>query len=251
VNRKPPPRTRRAALTRSGDCTAGAPLSSVWPVSENRPGTTAIRVAIVEDDDLLRSTLMALIDGADGVTCTAAYASGEDALAGIPREPADVILMDIMLPGMSGIDCVRQLKAVLPDVDIIMLTMFEDEGEVLESVRAGASGYLLKRTPQAMILDAITTVNAGGSPMTSSIARKVVQLLGHPPPAPQTPDEDLASLSPREVEILNCLAQGHRYKEIAEKLGISVETVRTHLRRIYKKLQVSSRTEAAVKFLKG
>jgi DNA-binding NarL/FixJ family response regulator len=167
----------------------------------------------------------------------------------------EVILMDIRLPQMSGIECVRRLKEVLPGTQIIMLTMYEDDQLVFDSIRAGASGYLLKRTPHVEILAAIQDVHGGGSPMTSSIARKVVQMARQSRPAAagflngSARQDQLAHLSPREKEILRHLTHGYRYKEIAERLGIDIETVRTHLRRIYEKLHVSSRTEAAVKFL--
>jgi DNA-binding NarL/FixJ family response regulator len=161
----------------------------------------------------------------------------------IPRHPPDVVLMDINLPRMSGIECVRRLKAALPATQIIMLTMYEDDHCVFDSLTAGASGYLLKRTPHAQILEAIQDVHQGGSPMTSSIARRVVRAVG------EAASSDLAHVSPREEEILTLLAKGYRYKEIADALHLSVETIRTHLRRIYEKLHVSSRTEAVVKFL--
>ena len=208
-----------------------------------------VRVSIVEDDDLVRESLAVLIGGASGFACVGAYANAEAALARITTDPPDVILMDIKLPRMSGIECVRNLKQVLPAAQIVMLTMYEDDNLVFESLKAGASGYLLKRTPHVEILAALEDVHQGGSPMTSSIARKVVQLVAHMSTAAPPTTGGLSRLSARETEILTHLAQGFRYKEIADTLGINVETVRTHLRRIYEKLQVTSRTEATLKFL--
>lgn len=210
----------------------------------------AIRVSVTDDDDLVRSTLCTLINGVHGFTCVANYGSAEDAVFSAPAEDIDVMLMDIHMNEMSGIECVSRLKALRPGLEIIMLTMFEDEDMVFAALRAGASGYLLKRTPQAQILAAIRDVHEGGSPMSSSIARKVVQMVERPTDGADPDADGLAGLSPRESEILKHLAAGFRYKEIADTLGISIETVRTHLRRIYRKLQVTSRTEAAVKFLK-
>jgi DNA-binding NarL/FixJ family response regulator len=209
-----------------------------------------IKVSIVEDDDLVRESLGVLINGADGFTCLEAYASAEAALQGIPRNPPDVVLMDIHLHNQSGVDCVRRLKATMPGVQVIMLTMYEDDGLVFDSLRAGASGYLLKRTPHVQILAAIEDVHHGGSPMTSSIARKVVHLARQAKVGASSSAAEIAHLTPRELGILQHLSEGYRYKEIADRLQINVETVRTHLRRIYEKLHVSSRTEAVVKFLR-
>jgi len=214
------------------------------------PVHVAIRVALVEDDEPVRASLAVLINGANGFTCVRACASAEEALKRIPQEKPDVVLMDINLPRMSGIECVRRLKAALPATQIIMLTMYEDDHCVFDSLTAGASGYLLKRTPHAQILEAIQDVHQGGSPMTSSIARRVVRAVRELRAADTTAaSSELAQVSPREEEILALLAKGYRYKEIAEALHLSVETIRTHLRRIYEKLHVSSRTEAVVKFL--
>jgi len=208
-----------------------------------------IRVAIVEDDEVVRESLAVLIGGAEGFSCTGTYASGEKAVEGIPLDVPDVVLMDIRLSRMSGIDCVRRLREVLPSSQIIMLTMFEDDKSVFDSLAAGATGYLLKRPPHVQVLAAIQDVHQGGSPMTSSVARKVLQLARRAKAVPAPAQDGLAHLSPRESEVLALLAKGFRYKEIADSLGINLETVRTHLRRIYQKLQVSSRTEAVVKFL--
>jgi DNA-binding NarL/FixJ family response regulator len=166
-------------------------------------------------------------------------------LEAIPREGPEVVLMDINLPGMNGVECVRRLKPKLPEVQVIMLTVYEDTDSIFNALAAGASGYLLKRTPPAELLEAIRDVHRGGSPMTTHIARKVVQSFQRGGVSSR-PTENL---SPREQEVLDCLARGFLYKEIADKLGVSYETVHTYIRRIYEKLQVRSRTEAVAKFL--
>ena len=203
-------------------------------------------VSIVEDNDQLRGTLARMIDRADGFQCVGQHPSAEAALQAIPNEKPQVVLMDINLPGMNGVECVRRLKQQLPETQVIMLTVYEDTENIFNALAAGAAGYLLKRTPSAEILEGIRQVLQGGSPMTAHIARKVVQSFQRAPASPQ-PTEDL---SPREREVLDCLSQGFLYKEIAEKLGISYETVHTYIRRIYEKLQVRTRTEAVAKFLK-
>ena len=208
--------------------------------------TDPITVAIVEDDVDIRQSLSLLVEGAGGFRLTAAYGSTEEALLGLPKAPPQVVLMDIHLPKQSGIECVRQLKAQRPEVQVLMLTVFDDSEELFESLSAGASGYLLKRTPPSKILEAIQEVFQGGSPMSPQIARMVVQRFSQP----AEPAKLKERLSQREEQILGLLSQGYRYKEIAANLGISVETVHTHLRRIYQRLQVTSRTEAVVKYLK-
>lgn len=204
-----------------------------------------ITVAIVEDDPSTRESLVALLAGAPTLQCLTSYATGEKAIAGIPVEKPDVALVDINLPGMSGIECVVKLKARLPGLHVLMLTTYEDSDLIFDSLRAGASGYLLKNMPPQDLVAAVAEVQAGGAPMSMQIARKVVQ---HFHRAQGTAD-DVERLSPREYEILGLLAKGRLYKEIADQLGITLGTVRTHQRRIYEKLHVQSRTEAAVKFL--
>ena len=206
----------------------------------------AITVSIVEDNPQLRATLARVISRAEGFHCVSHYASAEEALQGLPGDRPNVVLMDINLPGMNGVECVRQLKPVLPTVQIVMLTAYEDTENIFNSLTAGASGYLLKRTSSSELLAALREVQQGGSPMTAHIARKVVQSFQKTGPSPQ-PTENL---SQREQEVLDCLAEGFLYKEIAEKLGISYETVHTYIRRIYEKLQVRTRTEAVAKFLR-
>jgi DNA-binding NarL/FixJ family response regulator len=207
--------------------------------------TGPTRIAIVEDQAGVAESLAKLINRAGGFQVVAAYPDGETALAQIPRQRPDVVLMDIGLPGMSGIECVRSLKALLPSLPIIMLTVY-DEGEYLfNSLRAGASGYLLKRATGDKLAEAINEARLGGVPLTRQMAGKVAhyfQQLG-------AATSDMASLTRRERETLALLAEGYRYKEIADRLGIGIETVREYVRNTYRKLHVSSRTEAVVKFL--
>jgi DNA-binding NarL/FixJ family response regulator len=205
-----------------------------------------ITVSIVEDNDKLRSTLARVLDRADGFHCVSHYGSAEDALKALPQDRPEVVLMDINLPGMNGVECVRQLKQLLPQVQVMMLTVYEDTENIFNALAAGAAGYMLKRTPQAQLLDAIREVHRGGSPMTAHIARKVVQSFQRVSAA-VPPTENL---SEREQQVLDLLSQGLIYKEIADKLGISYETVHTYIRRIYEKLQVRTRTEAVAKFLR-
>ena len=203
-------------------------------------------VSIVEDNEQLRGTLARVINRAEGFQCLSQFANAEDALAALPKERPNVVLMDINLPGINGVVCVQRLKQLCPEVQVIMLTAYEDTENIFNSLAAGASGYLLKRTTSAELLTAIRDVRVGGSPMTTHIARKVVQSFQKAGPA-HSPTE---SLAPREQEVLDLLCQGLMYKEIADKLGIGFETVRTYVRRIYEKLQVRTRTEAVSKFLR-
>ena len=205
-----------------------------------------ITVSLVEDNDQLRGTLARVISRADGFQCLSQYANAEAALEGLPKEKPDVVLMDINLPGQNGVECVRQLKQLAPATLAIMLTAYEDTENIFNALAAGASGYLLKRTSSAELLEAIRDVKKGGSPMTPHIARKVVQSFQRSASSTQSTE----NLSEREQQVLDCLSQGFLYKEIAEKLGISYETVHTYIRRIYEKLQVRTRTEAVAKFLR-
>ena len=199
----------------------------------------------MEDDNTVRTVLEILLNGSPGFTCVAAYSNGEDAVAGLPDVNPDVVLMDINLPGISGIECISRLKEQDLPMLFIMLTIFEDSDAIFQSLSAGASGYLLKQTPPARLLEAIQEVYQGGSPMSREIARKVIQSFQHP--ATTAASEN--NLTGREEEILACLVKGLLYKEIAGKLFIGVETVRTHIRHIYEKLQVRTRSEAIVKYL--
>lgn len=206
----------------------------------------AITVSIVEDSDQLRNTLARVLNRAEGFECVSTYGSAEAALPELPQKKPNVVLMDINLPGMNGVECTRKLKEAAPGIQIVMLTVYEDTENIFNALAAGASGYLLKRTTTPELLDSLREVHRGGSPMTAHIARKVVQSFQRPTSATETTED----LSPREKEVLDCLSQGFLYKEIAEKLGISYETVHTYIRRIYEKLQVRTRTEAVAKFLR-
>jgi DNA-binding NarL/FixJ family response regulator len=211
-----------------------------------RPSDMPITVSIVEDDVRVRGSLSRLVDHSDGFRCVSQHPTAENALEEIPRARPDVVLMDINLPGMNGVDCVKRLKEILPLVQVIMLTVYENTDSIFNALKAGATGYLLKQTPPAELLAAIRDVHRGGSPMTSHIARKVVQSLQ----AVDAPTGEKYLLSPREREVLDHLARGYLYKEIGEALSISYDTVHTHIRRIYEKLHVRSRTEAVAKHLR-
>jgi DNA-binding NarL/FixJ family response regulator len=204
-----------------------------------------IDVSIVEDDESLRGILTQWIRDAAGFRCVGVYESAEAAMAALPGEQPSVVLVDINMPGMNGIECVRLLKPQMPQTQFMMLTVYEDPDHIFKALSSGASGYMLKRTPRAELLAAVQDIHAGGSPMSSNIARKIVQSFQRGPAlTPVAPD----NLSPREREVLELLARGYLYKEIAEALHISVPTVNTHIRRIYEKLHVRSRSQAVAKF---
>ncbi len=207
---------------------------------------TPIGVSIVEDSENVRTTLARILNRTEGFRCVSHYANAEAAIEHLPQDQPEVVLMDINLPGLNGVECVRRLKQHMPGLQVIMLTVYEDTENIFAALAAGATGYLLKRTPKAELLDAIREVRSGGSPMTTHIARKVVQSFQQTGPSTQSAE----NLSQREAEVLDLLSQGFLYKEIAEKLGISYETVHTYIRRIYEKLQVRTRTEAVAKFLR-
>lgn len=208
-----------------------------------------IKVSIVDDEAELRENIGGYVDSAKGFKCVSVYESAEEALPHLPKEKPDVILMDINLGGMSGIECVRQLKPLMPKTQIVMLTVFEDTEKIFSALAAGASGYLLKRLAPAKLLEAIREVHEGGSPMSAPIARKVVQSMQSMKSPPARQDE-VTDLSPREKEVLDGLAEGQAYKQIAEKLGVSIHTVRNYIRRIYEKLHVCSCGEAVAKYLR-
>lgn len=205
-----------------------------------------IRIAVVEDDKTVRDGLQMLLNGSPGFLCVAVYGTGEEAVAGLQAVKPDVVLMDINLPGMNGIECIISLKEQNLSMLFIMLTVFENSDAIFQSLSAGANGYLLKQTPPAKLLESIQDVFHGGSPMSGEIARKVVQSFQHP----EGTAKQLPGLTKREEEILSYLVKGYFYKEIAGLLFISTETVRTHIRNIYEKLQVRTRTEAILKYLK-
>lgn len=202
-------------------------------------------VSIVEDDRKTRESLVALLRYASGVRLLGTHPSGEMALINVPAEKPEVVLMDINLPGMSGIECVARLKKMLPKLQVLMLTKYEESDLIFSSLRAGASGYLLKKMLTVELVSAIEQVYAGGAPMTMQIARKVVEYHNQLKP----PAADLEKLTPREHEVLALLANGYLYKEISTQLGISLHTFRSHQRAIYEKLHVHSRTEATIKYL--
>ena len=205
-----------------------------------------ISVSIVDDEPGLRESIATFVDGSPGFRCVSAYESAEAALQRLPADRPDVVLMDINMPGMNGIECVQRLKTTMPAVQIVMLTVYEDTDQIFKALAAGASGYLLKRLTPCRLLEAIREVHTGGSPMSSSIARKVVVSFQKAGPAV----DQGALLSPREQAVLDCVAKGLAYKQIAEEMGISVTTIRTYLRRIYEKLHVQSRSEAVAKYLR-
>jgi DNA-binding NarL/FixJ family response regulator len=206
-----------------------------------------ITVSIVDDEPKLRQSIATFINGSPGFKCVTGYGSAEAALQGLPAEKPDVVLMDINMGGLSGIQCVERLKTSAPDLQILMLTVYEDTDKIFQALAAGANGYLLKRSSPSKLLAAIREVHLGGSPMTSSIARKVVASFQ------KSADKKLAAheqLSPREQAVLDGLAKGWTYKQLASELDISVDTIRTYIRRIYEKLHVQSRTEAVAKYLR-
>jgi DNA-binding NarL/FixJ family response regulator len=204
-----------------------------------------ITVSIVDDERELRQSITTFVNGAPGFRCISGYGSAEAALKGLPEDKPDVVLMDINLGGLSGIECVERLTGQGTPMQILMLTVYEDTDQIFKALSAGASGYLLKRSSPTKLLHAIREVHAGGSPMSSSIARKVVASFQKAKPVSQ----NQTHLSPREEAVLNCLAKGLTYKQIADQLSISIDTIRTYLRRIYSKLHVQSRTEAVAKYM--
>lgn len=204
-----------------------------------------IKVSIVEDDADTRASLAALLEGEADFRCVGTYRSGEEAVRAIPRDPPDVALVDINLPGMNGIECVTQLGAALPRLQMLMITNYEESDLIFDSLREGASGYLLKKTLDAELVPSIRQALAGGAPMSMQIARKVVDHFHRI----ERPAADVDRLSPREQAILKLLSQGLFYKEIGDHLELSVNTVKTHLHEIYAKLHVRSRTQATLKYL--
>jgi len=205
----------------------------------------SIAISIVEDQRALRESLAEWLGNAPGIRCVGAYATAEEALRDLPAQKPDVVLMDINLPGMNGIQCVARLKERLPKTQVVMLTTYDQGDLIFDSLRAGANGYLLKNMPREELVAAMEQVHAGGAPMSLQIARKVID---HFHRAPRNASE-LEQLTNRERDILRLLAKGYLYKEIAAELGISMSTVRTHVSAVYEKLHVQSRTEAAMKLV--
>ena len=208
-----------------------------------------IAVSIVDDDEAFSHCIQLLVEGNPGMTCLSRYPDGPAALKGLPKDPPDIVIIDLQMPGLSGVEVIRELRPKMRSTLFVVLTSHSDDERVFESLKAGATGYLLKRSAPVEILSAINEAHSGGSPMSTYIARRVVEsfsLRTESKPAQRSKID----ISTREEQILTLLAQGYLYKEIAHELGISLDTVRTHIRRIYEKLQVRSRTEAVVKFLK-
>jgi len=206
-----------------------------------------IRVVIFEDNSLLRDSLYQLINGSPGLTCTGVFANCEDIIFNIKKTNPDVVLMDIQMPGKDGIEGVKIIKQHFPEVKIIMQTVVEDDDKIFASICSGASGYLLKNTTPTRLLQAIVEVYEGGAPMTPAIAGKVLEKFRRQSPASSA---ELKDLSIREKEILECLVEGMSYKMIASSCNISIDTVRFHIRHIYEKLHVSSKSEAVAKALR-
>ena len=205
-----------------------------------------ITVSIVEDDAPVRGILAEWIGGADGFECVGVHEDAEAALVALPQEKPSVVLMDINLPGMSGIECVRRLKPQMLDTQFIMLTVYDDSEHIFKALSFGATGYMLKRMRRSELLDAVKDVHAGGSPMSSCIARKIVQSFQRFSSNTAAEPDNLSS---REREVLELVVRGYRSKEIAKSLHVSLSTVHTHIRRIYKKLHVRSRSQAIAKFM--
>jgi DNA-binding NarL/FixJ family response regulator len=210
-----------------------------------------ITVSIVDDESKLRESIATFVDGSSGFKCVSSYGSAAAALKNLPVDKPDVVLMDINLGEISGIECVEKLKEQFPEMQILMLTVYEDTEKIFHALAAGANGYLLKRSSPTKLLAAIREVHSGGSPMTSSIARKVVASFQKQKPAADAAGEKTGQLSPREQAVLDGLAKGWTYKQLASELDISIDTIRTYIRRIYEKLHVQSRTEAVAKYLQS
>ncbi len=205
-----------------------------------------IRVALVEDKRLIREGLGAILDRAAGLACVGTYASAEDALRGLEDSPADVLLLDIQLPGMSGIEAVGPFRDRFPDMKVLMLTVYEEEEKVFEAIRNGACGYLLKKTPPPQIAEAVRQARGGGSPLSPEVARQIVRHFQNEP-APERRDSALTS---QERSLVRLLADGFSYQAAAEQLSVSINTVRDHVRSVYEKLHVHSKSEAVSKALR-
>ncbi|HEV2453532.1 MAG TPA: response regulator transcription factor [Verrucomicrobiae bacterium] len=203
-----------------------------------------ISVSIVDDEKKLCQSIATFLDASPGFRCVSIYGSAKAALQRLPSDQPDVVLMDINMAGMDGIECVRQLKGLAPQIQIVMLTVYEDTEKIFAALSAGATGYLLKRYEPEELLQAIRDVRDGGSPMSNSIAHKVVASFQKA----NTANPKFALLTAREQSVLDSLARGLAYKQIGDELGISINTIRTHLRHIYEKLHVQSRTEAVAKY---
>jgi DNA-binding NarL/FixJ family response regulator len=237
--------SKRRGAPPGGDTAGGERGDKPKSRSTGTGGSAPIRVSIVEDNVRVRANLEKLIQVTPGFECVSVHPSAEHALEALSQVKPDVVLMDINLPGMNGVECVSRLKPLLPQTQIVMLTVYENTELIFKALSAGATGYLLKQTPPAELLAAVRDVQAGGSPMSSHIARKVVASFQQP----SASSRELDSLTPREQQVLDFLAKGFLYKEIADAMGISYDTVHTHIRKVYEKLHVRSRTEAVAKRL--
>jgi DNA-binding NarL/FixJ family response regulator len=206
-----------------------------------------IKVALIEDQQVIREGLAYLLDGTDGFSCTGSYVSIEQALQRIREDVPQVVLVDIGLPGITGIEGIRLLKERWPDLLCITLTVYEDDEKIFDSLCAGASGYLLKRTPPTKLVESLREVVNGGAPMSPEVARRVVTVFKNIRPAGRTDHQ----LTPHELRLLKLLVEGHSYKTAATELGSSVNTIGTHMQNIYRKLQVHSKSEAVVKALRN
>jgi DNA-binding NarL/FixJ family response regulator len=207
-----------------------------------------IRVVVVEDNNAIREGLKILIDGTEGYVCAGAYAECETMLKSIEKISPDVLLMDLGLPGMNGIEGIKRVKKLLPELTILVLTIYEENERIFDALCAGASGYLVKKTQPSKLLEAIREAYDGGAPMSSQIARKVIEFFQNKNTS--SPQKNNYVLTPREKQILSGLVEGHNFKAIADSLFISIETVRFHFRNIYRKLHVHSQSEAVAKALK-
>ena len=205
-----------------------------------------INISIVDDEKELCQSIATFVNGAPGFRCVSMYHSGEAALEHIPVDRPDVVLMDIHMNGMSGIECVKRLKTMMPQMQIMMLTVYEDTEQIFQALSAGASGYMLKRLTPNKLLEAINDVHGGGSPMSGPIARKVVASFQRNKPK----EGEQTHFTSREQMVLDCLANGLTYKQTSDQLNISIPTIRSYLRRIYEKLHVQSRTEAVAKYMR-
>jgi DNA-binding NarL/FixJ family response regulator len=206
-----------------------------------------VQVSLIEDDARLRGVFSRWLRETEGFRLLSEFADAESAMTALPNQSPEVVLVDINLPGLDGVECVRRLKPLMPNTQFMMVTVYEDAKRIVSALEAGAAGYLLKRASRNQLLDAIADLNRGGSPMSSSIARKVVQSFQRGPSAP--PPES-AQLAPREQQVLDLVARGYVTKEIADQLQLSIPTVKTYIRRIYEKLHVRSRGEAVAKYLR-
>ena len=236
---RPPARRAGGDVTDSRDKPVAGPRVRIGVGSANK---MTIAVSIVEDDVSLRAIYAKWLKAADGFRLLSQYGDGLQASIALPQEKPDVVLIDINLPGLNGVECVRQLKVKLPKTQFIMITVYEDPERIFNALTAGATGYLLKDTAREELLAALRDVSRGGSPMSSGIARKVVQCFQKP--APASPETELGKLSTREQEVLELVARGYLLKEICEAMKLSQHTVDTYLRRIYEKLHVHSRSQA-------